>query len=71
MSLTDIVVPEALVGSFHQEGQLRVNIYRTEGAVVRVEAISLTEDVQTHFFLSRENALELSDILKQAAEPTT
>lgn len=71
MSITDIAIPDALVGSFHEEGQLRVNIYRMEGAVVRVEAISLTEAVQTHFLLSRENALELSDILKQAAEPTS
>lgn len=68
--LTDIVVPEALVGSFHADGELRINVYRTADAV-RLEAISLTEAVQTHFTFALSAASEIADLIKQAAEPTT
>lgn len=66
--LTDIVVPDALIGTFHAEGELRINVYRT-GDSVRIEAISLTEALQTNFTLAPSAALEIADLIKEAAQP--
>ena len=69
-SITDIVVPDSLVGTFHAEGKLRINVYRLDDTV-RVEAMSLTDPVQTHFWLTPEESGSLGDLLKKAAEPKT
>lgn len=67
--LTDIVVPEVLVGSFHADGQLRINVYRTNGSLVRLEAISLDKASQVHFTFSPDQADKIADLIKQAAQP--